>query len=215
MFPYQVEKEQAELISLKTISESWPRAAEYLKENKRRLENREGGKFKGTDWHRFGRNQNLGIQQRKKLCVPRLVEDLHAAPDFTGSHFLDNVDVGGLTFRESQSPHSLGYLLALLNSRLLRWFFPHVSAPFRGGWRSANKQFLSLVPFRPIDFEQASERAEHDALVGLAERILSAKRTNPSADTAALEREIDERVYRLYGLTAEEIEIVEGAEGAK
>ena len=215
LFPYQVEKEQAELISLKTISESWPRAAEYLKENKRRLENREGGKFKGTDWHRFGRNQNLGIQQRKKLCVPRLVEDLHAAPDFTGSHFLDNVDVGGLTFRESQSPHSLGYLLALLNSRLLRWFFPHVSAPFRGGWRSANKQFLSLVPFRPIDFEQASERAEHDALVGLAERILSAKRTNPSADTAALEREIDERVYRLYGLTAEEIEIVEGAEGAK
>ena len=31
------------------------------------------------------------------------------------------------------------------------------------------------------------------------------------ADTAALEREIDERVYRLYGLTAEEIKIVEEA----
>lgn len=37
------------------------------------------------------------------------------------------------------------------------------------------------------------------------------KRANPAADTTALEREIDARVYRLYGLTAEEIKIVEDA----
>jgi hypothetical protein len=64
------------------------------------------------------------------------------------------------------------------------------------------------------------ERAEHDALVRLVERILSAKRAALDADTTALEREIDspreigrdsradpglgrlisrgERVYRLY-----------------
>ena len=39
--------------------------------------------------------------------------------------------------------------------------------------------------------------------------LLKAKRSDGAADTAALEREIDERVYRLYGLTAEEIKIVE------
>ena len=59
---------------------------------------------------------------------------------------------------------------------------------------------------------RASERAEHDALVGLVERILAAKRAAPSADTSALESEIDQRVYRLYALTPEEIQIVE--EGA-
>jgi len=47
--------------------------------------------------------------------------------------------------------------------------------------------------------------------VELAERILSAKRANSSADTTALEREINERVYRLYGLTEEEKKIVEDA----
>jgi hypothetical protein len=41
--------------------------------------------------------------------------------------------------------------------------------------------------------------------------ILAAKRADGAADTAALEREIDERVYRLYGLTAEEVKIVEEA----
>jgi len=40
------------------------------------------------------------------------------------------------------------------------------------------------------------------AIVGMAERILA-------ADTSALEREIDDRVYRLYGLSKDEIKIVE------
>jgi hypothetical protein len=42
------------------------------------------------------------------------------------------------------------------------------------------------------------------------ERILAAKRANPQADTSAWEREIDERVYRLYGLTPAEIKLIEG-----
>ncbi len=55
-------------------------------------------------------------------------------------------------------------------------------------------------------------RRHHNALVGFADRILSAKRADSLADTTALEREIDERVYRLYPLTADEIKLVE--EGA-
>ncbi len=35
------------------------------------------------------------------------------------------------------------------------------------------------------------------------------KKYNPSADTSALESEIDRLVYQLYGLTEEEIKIVE------
>lgn len=209
LFPYHIINEKAELIQFKDLADSWPRAAEYLMENKRRLEDREGGKFRDSMWYRFGRSQNLGIQERVKLCVPRMVEYLHAALDFEGSHFLDNVDVGGVTFTESAANHSLAYLLALLNSRLLRWFFPQVSAPFRGGFRSANKQFLSLLPFRPINFADKAERVEHDALVALVDRILKAKREDATVGTSAWEQGIDEHVYRLYGLTPEEIKIVE------
>ena len=43
----------------------------------------------------------------------------------------------------------------------------------------------------------------------LAERVLAAKRADPAADSSALEREIDQRVDALYGLTADEIKIVE------
>ena len=113
LFPYQVEDEAADLIPLDSVQARWPRTAEYLRENKKRLEAREGGKFKGKDWHRFGRSQNLGIQSRVKLCVPRLIEVLGAAFDSEGTHFLDNVDVGGLTLTTAAASHRLEFFLAL------------------------------------------------------------------------------------------------------
>ena len=46
----------------------------------------------------------------------------------------------------------------------------------------------------------------------LVERIISEKRKECSFDTTTLESEIDRLVYQLYGLTEEEIRIVEGKE---
>ena len=43
------------------------------------------------------------------------------------------------------------------------------------------------------------------------DRILSAKQKDPDTDTSALERQIDQMVYKLYGLTEEEIKIVENS----
>ena len=47
-------------------------------------------------------------------------------------------------------------------------------------------------------------------LISLVNRILSAKQADPSANTGALELRIDRLVYKLYGLTDEEIAVVEG-----
>jgi hypothetical protein len=47
-------------------------------------------------------------------------------------------------------------------------------------------------------------------IIKLVDCILAAKRQDPAADTSAWEREIDQLVYQLYGLTEEEIRVVEG-----
>jgi hypothetical protein len=41
------------------------------------------------------------------------------------------------------------------------------------------------------------------------EKILAQKKKTPDTDVSALESEIDQLVYKLYGLTEEEIQIVE------
>ena len=54
-------------------------------------------------------------------------------------------------------------------------------------------------------------RVRRETLSKAVDRIAAAKQSNAEADTSAMEREMDELVYALYGLTPEEIELVEGA----
>ena len=87
---------------------------------------------------------------------------------------------------------------------------------------SANRQFLSQIPFRVIDFKKLADKARHDKLVVLVDKLLglmprlraataeSEKATLQNAVTAA-DRQIDQLVYELYHLTPEEIALVEGA----
>jgi hypothetical protein len=193
-----------------------------LLKNKTQLEERERGKFKDDGWYRFGRSQNLGIQKRIKLCVPRLVEKLNAAYDIDGSHFMDNVDVGGVTLKSDYQNQGFRYLLGLLNSKLLRWYFPFVSASFRGGWMSANRQFLSQLPIHTIDFSDPQDVARHNQMVELVGRMLELNKKLAETKTGhektllqrqieATDRQIDRLVYDLYDLTEEEIKIVEEA----
>jgi len=166
------------------------------------LEEREGAKFADSEWYRFGRSQNLGIQERQKLCVPRLVDHLHAGIDLSGTHYLDNVDVGGVTWKPRYEQRSLKTLCALLNSQVLRWFFPHVSAPFRGGFRSANRQFLEQIP---ICEASAAEERPMDGLVDILLYLNRHFATTAASQTtrdplmvAYWERVLNGLVYELY-----------------
>lgn len=226
LFPYHVENDSVELVPFEQIVRNAPKTAVYLKENKTILEQRERGKAKGERWYGYIYLKNMTRQSKEKLCIPRLVDELYAAYDVKGNHFLDNVDVGGITLKIAYQQYSLLYLLGLLNSALLRWYFPHVSAPFRGGWLSANRQFLSQLPIGTINFSDPIDKVKHDKMVELVEQMLTlhkqlAEAKNPQAHTLlhrqieATDRQIDRLVYALYGLTDEEIEIVEGGGSAR
>ena len=93
-------------------------------------------------------------------------------------------------------------LVALLNSAVLRFYY-ETSFPTLHVQRNE----LASLPIKTVILEEKGLKGV-DTLV---DRILAAKAADPAADTSAWEREIDQRVYKLYGLTAEEIEIVEGA----
>lgn len=220
LFPYHID-DKINLIDVEFLSKGFPKTLEYLNMNKIRLQQREKGKFKDDKWYRFGRNQNIGIQNRKKICVPRLVDKLHVALDVKGAFFLDNVDVNGISLKKEFNTLGLLFLMGLLNSKLLVWFFPFISVPFRGGWWSANRQFISHLPIRTINFNDKDDKARYDSMVSLVEQMLDLNKKLSNAKTDHeknilqrqidhTDRQIDTLVYELYGLTEEEIKIVEG-----
>jgi len=136
------------------------------------------------------------------LCLCGYTYDIH------GNHFLDNVDVCGITFKSNYKRMKLPYILALLNSKLLEWYFPFVSAPFRGGWFSANRQFLSQLPFRSIDFSNSADKFHYDRIMHLVHKIIDNKSVDSDADIDSLDTQIDARVAHLYNLTEKEYTLI-------
>ena len=100
-------------------------------------------------------------------------------------------------------PTNEKWLNGLLNSNVVEWFYSRISNKVRGGYLRAFSPYMEQIPIPAV----ASEKQK--PVEKLVERILAAKQKNPAADTTALEREIDQQVYALYGLTPEEIKIVE------
>ncbi len=95
--------------------------------------------------------------------------------------------------------YSFQYILGLLNSKAVRFWHKKV---FPEGLHIKIYQ-LKEIPIPSIKEE------EQQPFIMLVNQIIAIKRKNISEDTTALESEIDRLVYQLYGLTEEEIAIIE------
>jgi hypothetical protein len=133
---------------------------------------------------------------------------------------------GGFTVTLAENcTYRAEFVLGLLNSRLLFWVLENSSNVFRGGWITCTKQYFGELPIKELDLTAKSDRSRHDALVAHVERMMKlhadlAAAKSPDAQThlqreiAATDRAIDQLVYQLYGLTRDEIALVEKATAA-
>ena len=150
LFPYEQRGDTVELIPAEEMADRFPHAWNYLREHEETLRGRESNGFDDDEWFRFGRRQNIGIQDQSKLLVPRLVASLRATADPEGAIYLDNVDVGGII---AADPDNLWFLLGVLNDPVANFVFRRISKPFRGDYLSANRQFLEPLPVPRADAE--------------------------------------------------------------
>ncbi len=98
------------------------------------------------------------------------------------------------------------WLVGLLNSKMGWWLISKYCTQIQNGYQLI-WEYLGKIPI-----PSGSQRELCEQITSLVDRILAAKKTDPTADTSALEAEIDQLVYKLYGLTDEEIAVVEGRE---
>ncbi|MBA7645400.1 hypothetical protein ES703_53156 [subsurface metagenome] len=123
---------------------------------------------------------------------------------------------------KSKSLRTYFYLLGILNSSLLEFYYKKTTVPKASGFYIYKTMFLKQLPIHRIDFDNPAEKRMHDELVALVERMLELnKRLAPIRKTPCNERDelmretertdrhIDNLVYDLYGLTEEERRIVE------
>lgn len=105
-----------------------------------------------------------------------------------------------------QNPSSAKYILALLNSKLLDWLFR----------KTSTNNHCNMYELVDLPVPNAS-RLQQQKIITLVDKMLALKKDcrvehgsdSELADTSTLEMQIDELVYDLYGLTGDEIKIIE------
>ena len=111
-----------------------------------------------------------------------------------------------IIIKESNNTYSIECLLAILNSKLATFFH------FNASPKATKGAFPKILVYDVNNFPLPStiDETSIKKIEILVDQILEAKKTNPENDTSDLETQIDQLVYELYGLTEEEIKIVEG-----
>jgi len=93
-------------------------------------------------------------------------------------------------------------LLAILNSNMGWWLISKYCTAIQNGYQLIWKYF-GKIPIPKANSEQAK------LITSIVDEILTAKKSDPNADTSQLETAIDHLVYKLYNLTYEEIKIID------
>jgi len=215
IFPYKNNK----LIEQKGLEINFPLIWEYLNIFKNNLKSREKNKFNNEKWYQYSRNQALDKQELKKILIPHVIKNMRVAFDSKGKYFIKNVGVNGITLKDSIQEDVL-YFLAILNSPISSFFISKTSIFLSGGFYASNKQFAGEIPIKRINFLDKAEKDKHDKLVNLISAIIKSKNRinnikNPNEynlierQIDSLQKEINNIIYELYGITKEEQEIIE------
>ena len=93
----------------------------------------------------------------------------------------------------------LRFLLGVMNSRYASILLTNL----RGGDYHIYPEHIRNIPI------PTAAPNQQKPIIDLVDKILTAKKANPQSDTSEWEKEIDKLVYELYGLSEDEIRIVE------
>ncbi|MBU2602574.1 MAG: N-6 DNA methylase [Actinobacteria bacterium] len=224
MFPYKVVQDQFVLLTEAELTE-YPHVRDYLMLHREALARRvwfgKGARELSGAWYGM-----MYLEPRTSLVHAHILTPcLSNVSNFalgSGQLFATGTaGVAGLVLSDGAG-ESPNYLLALLNSKLLSWYITTHSPVFSGGYHKFSAPYLRPVPIRRIDWSSTQDTKRHEAMGDMVESVqtlqthLAAARTTRDRD--GVERELgavlhrlDSIVYELYGLTDNEIAVVESS----
>ena len=159
---------------------------------------------------------NEKLMQEPKILLRQTSDILRACYDEKAYYCQNSV------FILHSNEINLKYLLGLLNSKLLGYIYKLHNPQTGKVFAEIKPSVIKNLPIRPINLSDTSDKKRHDEIIAKVDAMLEAKRQLVNAHTdkdktyyenrcATLDRQIDRLVYELYGLTPEEISIVEEA----
>jgi len=194
IFPYILtDSSPPDFITMDKLETEYPLAYSYLSANKERLLKRDIQPTPKTqdEWYRMGRSQYLELGKIKEKIIigvnsqgnkypVDLSQTLHTAGGTAGYCSI---------FLSDDSPYSIYYIQAILNSKYLEWIISLRGEVFRGGYIARGTKVLKDLPIRTINFNDPDEKSAHDTIVLLQKALIQ------------LQSQIDQNKNNLRALT--------------
>jgi hypothetical protein len=223
IFPYRVQRDEFVIITEAELQE-YEKVFAVLLENREKLARRvwfgKGAEELSGKWYGM-----MYLDSYRSFAAPHiLTPSLSNRSNFalgTGDLFVTGTAGVTSIIPRDDIKESIQYLLGVLNSSLLSLYAVGHSPVFSGGYYKFSAPYLRKLPIRRISFDDPEDVARHNKMVMLVDRMLELHRRLASAtipadktlyrrQIEATDRQIDVLVYELYGLTDEEIAVVEG-----
>lgn len=209
---------KAEIISRKKKGANWLPGLLSGSEINRYLTTHEGN-FILFDIRKLKSGFKEANYSQPKLFLRQTGDKLIGTYDDKELLCLNNLHVVNLINKQ----YDLQYVLAILNSKLMNYYYQLITLEKGRTMAQTDIETLEQLPIHKIDFSNPKEKQMHDELVKLVDKMLDLnkklQKATPHTDhwyalkseIEKTDRTIDQRVYKLYGLTQAEIKIMEGA----
>ena len=160
------------------------------------------------------------FQLEEKIFLRRVGEQMIASLDKEQKYALNTLVV--ITPKE-ECPYNLRFILALLNSRVLNFYYLHFLKSSKKVFSEIQARQVGRLPIPVLDLSQESSRQVHKRVVSLVDKLVEAKgqlhdarseqqQSLMSAKCGAFDRQIDQLLYEVFNLDREEISQIEDAQ---
>lgn len=219
LFPYAKKDGKTTLIDIGILKEKYPLTFEYFINLKNELKKRKI-EVDSNNFYKYSAARNLNEYDQRKIMIPDILVENRVSIDETGLIF-HGPAVHSVVFNVNQANYDELYFLGILNSGIFWFFIKNTSTALRGDAYRLIPEFIEPFPIPKIDFNIPSEKQKHDEMVKLVETMLGlhkelqkvklpGERESLQQRIDHTDRRIDKLVYKLYGLTEDEIKVVEG-----
>lgn len=201
LYPYD---ENSKVFNEKHLATNFRNAYEYLLRKKQKLSNRDYFNNSTKKWYELWNQRKFKDFIDMRIVVPEISKRNNF---MICDKYFGNTKTYHILLKDRRIENYL-YVLAILNSTILQFYYIQSTVPKAGGFYAYKTQFLKLVPIK------LASRKDEKYITERVKRILLLKSSSMSEDRKnsileELEKEINHKAYEIYKLTEDDILFIE------
>ncbi|MFN8781091.1 MAG: Eco57I restriction-modification methylase domain-containing protein, partial [Pseudanabaena sp.] len=180
----------------------YPNCLSYLEKYKDKLESKRETKKGILPWWCLHWARYKELFEEDKIIIRQTADRVIATIDTDSYYAMNNVIILKIK-EEYKIDFDYKFLVGILNSKLIDYIYKQLT-------QEENRTFAEV---KPINIRKlpiiATDLHQKNIIIDIVDKVLTAKKGDPNADTSELEKAIDRLVYKLYQLTYHEVKIID------